>query len=1098
MGSIRENNANSRLVTNSEKIRENLTARNLYGIDGEYPVTTNSVSNKIIQSVNAISQFVTPYSGFDLSNTVFGRAIEDRTALTEIGLVMLGKQFAMNAMKRAANEVIPIIKPANLLPWRDGELVQSRINWRVTRDETRSNFQNFLETAIHFYPNSKNPFNKYSTNLDYIRNTGKAQLNQLYGNINNNLFTSQQIISVAGDDVPTRAQNLTPNKVYFTKSGARGREFYPYVMEDYTNLLLWEETANKAMRKALEYDSDAYPEYGSDLYFIENQLGITQTQSDIEYETALNQENDKFINEWISETSGFINESEANTNKIVWGRDGITEETDTQLSKANARGDSIESFGDTSFELDNRFNVRSGLLEYTRNLVNASGGQVGDITRKVFKKGDKIVGFNGSPLWKAPSTALERFRNKAGVRQHTVLDQYGGFAKAIRFDGNEVYGGNPDSVIYKSVLPKIHPIINEENQVDVRNMMFSIENLAVGIIDSGERFGTIDDEYGTKIPATEVGQFGGRVMWFPPYNLEFTETSAANFESTVMVGRNEPMYNYLHSERAGTIRFSLIIDYPPQLKNFKGENRSKEIAEFFAFGGEGPKPEFIDKDRLIPRIREIERELGPLNPQPQIIEPDIPEDSTIRVSFPNDIPKLNDTDSTTVFDDMYKLPYEIYDGIISVDGTGFGINQKVFYPQGIEMVNGELQFDKNVVSISQYNYNPLDNTPPIPDFSPDIGFEGITELDRVLLDSFENEENRRLLKITIDGGASKLFFDTFREAEYNFELGKRRARATRNLVNARLKTLFGKTAQELGIQFDLGGVDGTGSFGSQNALEENATTDRIPAEDTKNERYAEISITRTDVTPEPVIVELTPEQIKRKETLELELESINRKLARLRSLHSGEVYNLRTAGDEEENIDDSGKAKGFEYISKNYFAPVFHSQTPEDFHRRLTFLHQCTRQGSAKRYDTEVDATGVPRMRNSVFGKQPICVLRIGDHFFTKIIIENLTIDYNEFPWDTNPEGFGMQPMLADITLNIKIIGGQSLKGPIDALQNAVSFNYYANSTFSDDDVYATASYVAALQEAYRMGVDDLRDGEGNLKSYEEVLELIEVKRNSE
>jgi hypothetical protein len=72
-------------------------------------------------------------------------------------------------------------------------------------------------------------------------------------------------------------------------------------------------------------------------------------------------------------------------------------------------------------------------------------------------------------------------------------------------------------------------------------------------------------------------------------------------------------------------------------------------------------------------------------------------------------------------------------------------------------------------------------------------------------------------------------------------------------------------------------------------------------------------------------------------------------------------------------------------------------------------------------------------------------------------------------------------------------MGGQSLRAPIDVLQNAVSFNWYANSTFSDKDVYRTASFVAALEEAYRLGVDN-RDEEGKLLTYEQLQELIEAR----
>lgn len=138
-----------------------------------------------------------------------------------------------------------------------------------------------------------------------------------------------------------------------------------------------------------------------------------------------------------------------------------------------------------------------------------------------------------------------------------------------------------------------------------------------------------------------------------------------------------------------------------------------------------------------------------------------------------------------------------------------------------------------------------------------------------------------------------------------------------------------------------------------------------------------------------------------------------------------------------------------------YFNPAFHSMSPEGFNARLTFLHQCTRQGhtisaSENNYNTSLAATA----GNLSFGKMPVCVLRIGDFINTRIIIESITIDYkngDSMQWDLNPEGAGVQPMFANVSMGIYIIGGQSLEGPINRLQNAVTFNYYANAPVYDD-----------------------------------------------
>ena len=62
-----------------------------------------------------------------------------------------------------------------------------------------------------------------------------------------------------------------------------------------------------------------------------------------------------------------------------------------------------------------------------------------------------------------------------------------------------------------------------------------------------------------------------------------------------------------------------------------------------------------------------------------------------------------------------------------------------------------------------------------------------------------------------------------------------------------------------------------------------------------------------------------------------------------------------------------------------------------------------------------------------------------------------MTINYDPLMWDLNTEGIGVMPMIADITLNFKFIGGSSLAGHIARLQNALSFNYYANTEVYDD-----------------------------------------------
>jgi hypothetical protein len=119
----------------------------------------------------------------------------------------------------------------------------------------------------------------------------------------------------------------------------------------------------------------------------------------------------------------------------------------------------------------------------------------------------------------------------------------------------------------------------------------------------------------------------------------------------------------------------------------------------------------------------------------------------------------------------------------------------------------------------------------------------------------------------------------------------------------------------------------------------------------------------------------------------------------------------------------------------------------------LTFLNQCLRPG-----DTipviKKDAQGNTVLNyndavNTAFGSPPVLVLRVGDFYNTKIIPDSLQINYENL--DINPEGIGVQPMIANVTLSFKFVGGSGIKEAVDKIQNALSFNYYANTEIYDD-----------------------------------------------
>jgi hypothetical protein len=126
----------------------------------------------------------------------------------------------------------------------------------------------------------------------------------------------------------------------------------------------------------------------------------------------------------------------------------------------------------------------------------------------------------------------------------------------------------------------------------------------------------------------------------------------------------------------------------------------------------------------------------------------------------------------------------------------------------------------------------------------------------------------------------------------------------------------------------------------------------------------------------------------------------------------------------------------------------------------LTFLNQCLRPGETipiVRTDSNGNDTLVSNdATNTSFGTPPILVLRIGDFYNTKIVPKSVNISYNPLNLDLNPEGIGVQPMVAEVNMSFDFIGGQGLTGPVEQLQNALSFNYYANTEIYDERAVAT------------------------------------------
>jgi hypothetical protein len=89
------------------------------------------------------------------------------------------------------------------------------------------------------------------------------------------------------------------------------------------------------------------------------------------------------------------------------------------------------------------------------------------------------------------------------------------------------------------------------------------------------------------------------------------------------------------------------------------------------------------------------------------------------------------------------------------------------------------------------------------------------------------------------------------------------------------------------------------------------------------------------------------------------------------------------------------------------------------------------------------------------------------------MVVDNVNFSYDDALWDMNPEGIGMQPMIASVNMGVKFIGGHGIGGAVNELQNALSFNYYANTEVYDwmsteTDGGRDPKKVEEIQNAYK------------------------------
>lgn len=610
------------------------------------------------------------------------------------------------------------------------------------------------------------------------------------------------------------------------------------------------------------------------------------------------------------------------------------------------------------------------------------------------------------------------------------------------------------SVFNKTYDLSITPYKNE----DVKKYMFSLENLSWRT--STKKGFTYQD-----LARCERGPNGGRIMWFPPYDMSVSETISANWNDNYFIGRPEPIYTYNNTTRQGNLSWKIIVDHPSVLnaivdKELENNDEVNQIVDSFFAGCRKYDlyelalryPEFSYSDlyeiikttNVIPQFETIvETTLNttyPDEPEEPAYVPPQPiikrQDFEYGFYFHNDVPGPNNSTSTTS-NTNYFSDYNSYLALKNTYATQSTTGQtepiNTFFVQDVEPI--------------------LNKT---------------SDLVKKLREALEKGAE---VSMTMAGSASAP-----NSSEYNLALSKRRVDSVKKYLLS-LQGGGGKPLQDyvdsgkLTIKEETFGEDI--SITTEAGLTVNCTepltgsdkTFSVQAMACRRVKISDIVETYTEEPdiedwedeeePIPIITtgqtEVTiPKPPKYETTTEVErTKEVAKKV--VRKLLNECNYFERLAEDSPlvyDGIKDKIK----------YFNPAFHSMTPEGLNTRLTFLQQCMRPGET--IPTIADDGSVKEnvdVSNTTFGAPPVCILRIGDFFNTKIVINSININYEPMTFDLNPEGIGIQPMFANIQMSFNFIGGHGLQEPVARLQNALSFNYYANTEMYDERSDITA-----------------------------------------
>lgn len=600
-------------------------------------------------------------------------------------------------------------------------------------------------------------------------------------------------------------------------------------------------------------------------------------------------------------------------------------------------------------------------------------------------------------------------------RVFTKGRKYNRLSRTLRHRGLD--NGDTRSVLAENGLPIIAPTRRERDGKVLRRYMLSIANSAwkgnAGDLPECEKY---------VAPNGDVY----RTMWFAPYNLSISEESSQSTEQYNFFGRPEPIYTANYTERTMNLSFSLLKDHPMVVNAIKGQR--SHVWERYFKGDKSVQSEIdqLAENRLTPQeieqFNNLKRKFQP--PQKNVDEDVVPEqqaeENEAQLADQEIKPFTIKLLSAYFPNEVTELPGNTVE--LNANYEANGVTLGYTYLNGIQKTN-RIQYRDSV----SYGLN-------------DQFYVGYEVLKEQLVKEFSKIPKK--VEIIFIGYASAAITSRIS----NSDLALQRA------VNT--KQWFIQAFNEIGLdEFKADFTEIIYKVRSKSDTEDTQTVDDEAGDtfNAKNNRRVDILVNVyeeddvEDVEPIDQTIDETIVSSDNYATQENTDNNINEFLNQLSSSIENKLFKNNCEYFKYLEINDPAY---YNTISQkiDYFAPAFHSYTPQDFNERLTFLQQCVRSANNIALDGD-------NPTNLYYGYQPFIYISIGDFFKSKALITNLSVDYNEgdLLWDLNPEsGTGVEPMYAKITLQLKIIGGQSMSGAISRLQTALSYNFYANTEMYD------------------------------------------------